>query len=545
MRVAVVGASGNVGTAVLRALAAEPAVTSVVGVARRPPDRRAAPYDAAEWVSADVGALAMNDAAEEAVVARLARAFAGADAVVHLAWVLQPNHDRDELRRVNVEGTRRVAAACARAGVGQLVAACSVASYSPVDDDVPREESWATGGIRSSHYSVDKAAEERILDAFEAEHPEIAVARMRTALVFQAVAGAQIARYFLGPWVPAGLLRPGTLPVLALPAGLRLQVVHADDAARAYLLAVLRRARGAFNVATDPVLRADDLARVLDHGRLVEVPPRLVRPVVDLAWRSRVLASDAGWLDMAMGVPLMDTARVRAQLGWAPRHDAEETLREMLEGIADRDGTPSPTMRPGDRQFRDVRETGGRHRESPTPGDVMAARVPSHIDAHLLGLYLSDHLTGATGGADRIQHMAHAYADTAMGPDLAALADEITAAREALRAIIEALDLRQRPYRQAAAWVAERVGRLKLNGRVLTRSPLTPLLELELMRGAVNGQAGLWETLAELAPDLGLPPERFEELVERSKGFSPRLERLHELARGEAFRAEVGTQQPA
>jgi hypothetical protein len=177
----------------------------------------------------------------------------------------------------------------------------------------------------------------------------------------------------------------------------------------------------------------------------------------------------------------------------------------------------------------------------------MAAHVPPHIDAHLLGLYLSDHLTGATGGSDRIQRMARAYSDTAMGPELAALADEITAAREALRAIIEALDLRQRPYRQAAAWLAERVGRLKLNGRLLTRSPLSPLLEVEIMRAAVNGQAGLWETLAELAPELGLPPERFAELAERSTGFSARFERLHQMARGEAFRAgaEVGAQQPA
>ena len=344
--------------------------------------------------------------------------------------------------------------------------------------------------------------------------------------------------------MPASLLRPGALPVLPLPAGLRLQVVHADDAAQAYLLAVLRRARGAFNVATDPVLRAErPRPRPRPRPGRRRCPPRLIRPVVDLAWRARVLASDAGWLDMAMGVPLMDTARVRTELGWAPRHGAEETLREMLTGIAGRDGTPSPTMRPLDRQFRDAGETGGRHRESPTPGDVMAAHVPIAHRRRPAGPVPvrpphrrhRREQTGSSGWPRRTR-------TPPWGPSSPALADEITAAREALRAIIEALDLRQRPYRQAAAWVAERVGRLKLNGRVRTRSPLSPLLELELMRAAVNGQAGLWETLADLAPDLGLPRERFEELAERSRGFSARLERLHEMVRGEAFRTgdEVG-----
>ncbi|MFH5821519.1 NAD-dependent epimerase/dehydratase family protein [Georgenia sp. AZ-5] len=544
MRVAVVGASGNVGTAVLRALADEPSITAVLGIARRVPDRGALapPYDAAEWTALDIGAEAPDDAAEEAVVARLTRALTGYDAVIHLAWILQPNHDREKLRRVNVDGTRRVALACARAGVGQLVCASSWGAYSPADDDLPRDETWRTGGIRSSHYSVDKAAQERVLDAFEVAHPEVVVTRMRTALVFQAAAGAQVVRYFLGRWVPLPLLRPGALPVLPLPRGLRLQVLHADDAAQAYLRAVLQRAGGAFNVAADEVLWAGDLARILDHGRVVQVPPRLVRPLFWLAWESKALASDAGWLDMGLGVPLMDTTRARTVLDWRPRHGAEETLREMLLGMVHKDGTRSPTMRPHDKQFHDAGEVAGRHRDRATPGDVMAAHVPPHLDADLLGLYLSDHLTGATGGLNRIQRMARAYADTTLGPELGQLAREIGEARDALEAVIEALGLRKRPYRQAAAWAAEHLGRLKLNGRVLTRSPLSVLLELELMRSAVAGQLGLWQTLIDLSEDIQLPRERFEELAEDARGFQARLEELHETARRQAFHEdrEVG-----
>ncbi|WP_127130187.1 NAD-dependent epimerase/dehydratase family protein [Georgenia sp. SYP-B2076] len=537
MRVAVVGGSGNVGTAVVRALVAEPSVTSVLGLSRRVPDRGASPYDAAEWASADVGAPAADDAAEEAIVARLARALTGVDAVIHLAWLIQPNRQREKLRRTNVDGTRRVALASARAGVKHLVVASSWASYSPVDDDIPRDENWATGGIRTSHYSVDKAAQERVLDAFEVANPGVVVTRMRTALIFQADAGAEIVRYFLGPFVPLGLLRPGTLPMLPLPSGIRLQVVHADDVAQAYLQVVLQRAGGAFNVAADEILWPKDLARIIDHGRLIQVPPGLIRPVVALAWEARLLASDAGWLDMAVGVPVMDTTRVRTVLGWTPRHSAEQTLREMLLGMVERRGTASSPMRPHETQFRDApEEAAGRHRGSQTPGDVMDAHVPGHIDAGLLGLYLSDHLTGATGGHNLIERMSGAYADTELGPELARLASEIGEARTALRAVIDALELPRRPYRQAAAWVAERVGRLKLNGRLTQRSPLSLVLELELMRSAVAGQLGLWQTLADLADDLRLPRERFEELSDRTRDFSARLERLHEAARRTAFR---------
>ena len=105
MRVAIVGATGNAGTALLRALAADPQVTSVLGLARRLPDRPAEPYAGAEWASVDVA----TEEPDDAVADRLAERFRGCDAVVHLAWLIQPNRERDLLRRANVDGTRRVA----------------------------------------------------------------------------------------------------------------------------------------------------------------------------------------------------------------------------------------------------------------------------------------------------------------------------------------------------------------------------------------------------------------------------------------------------
>src|SRR3954447_19096333 len=102
LRVAVTGATGNVGTALLRRLSApDSGVAEIRGLARRQPPS-VAPYHGVRGFSADLG-----DEGAESVLPR----FLGAvDAVVHLAWALLPDRPRDVLERTNVEGTRRVLA---------------------------------------------------------------------------------------------------------------------------------------------------------------------------------------------------------------------------------------------------------------------------------------------------------------------------------------------------------------------------------------------------------------------------------------------------
>lgn len=534
MKVAVIGASGHVGSAVLAALDAADEVKEVVGIARRQPDTSAAPYSSARWELVDIGVPAVDDRAEEQVLARLADALDGVDTVVHLAWQIQPNRHREVIRRTNVEGTRRVALAARRAGVGHLVAASSVGVYSPVEDDRPRDESWETEGTPSSHYSVDKVAQERILD--EAETAGMAVTRIRSALVFDGPAAAEVTRLFIGPLLPPQVLRPGSLPFLPVPAGLRLQVVHGDDLADAYCKAVVGRTTGAFNIAAEPLLHGSDLAAILDHGRVVEIPAALLRPVVSAGWRARALVADPGWLDMGMGVPVMDCARARAELGWTPTWEAADAARDLFTGIADGQGRPSPPLRPHRRWPQDQQPPGDVRPDSPTEPDpdLPDHRLPRSVERDILGLYLSDHLTGATAGVERLQRMARAYADTELGPDLATIAEEIGGERQFLKDLIDGLEVRSRPHRRALAWVGEKVGRLKTNGR-LTGSPMTPILEIELLRGGVIGKLGAWQAMEILAPELGLPPELFADLGQRARKQSQTLERLHAVAVSDGF----------
>ncbi|MFD6444602.1 NAD-dependent epimerase/dehydratase family protein [Promicromonospora sp. NPDC060204] len=522
MRVVVVGATGNVGTALLRALHAEPRVTSLLGVARRLPDRAAEPYRHAGWAAVDVG----SEDLDETVVARLADQFGGADAVVHLAWLIQPNRERELLRRTNVEGTRRVAEAVALAGVPHLVVASSVGAYSPADDDAPRQEDWPTAGVRTSHYGVDKAAQERVLDEFEAAHPDVVVARLRPALVFQADAAPSIARSFLGPLVPVRLLGRGRLPVLPLPAGLRMQAVHADDVADAYRRVVVERAAGAFNVAAGDVLRGADLARIVDHGRLVEVPPAAVRGALAAAYGAHTVRADPGWLDVALSAPVLDTSRIRTELGWEPRRTAAEAVEDLLDGLAVGQGVGSAPLRPAR-----PRPPGASPEDRST-----GPRIPDSMDHYLFGLYLSDHFTGATAGLERLELMTRTSEDTPFYAELAEATEQLRAERELYRDLLATLGVPRRRHRQAAAWLGEKAGRLKLNGRIADRSPMTPVLEAELMRSAVLGKIGGWQTLREHAADVGLDAAQLDELIAQARRQIDLFDRYHAWARERAFR---------
>ena len=199
MRVVVVGATGNIGTSLLRSLADEEKVESILGLARRIPDLT---MPKVEWASADA---ASDD---------LAPHFEGADAVVSLHWLIQPSRDLNKQWMVNVEGNSRLMQAVKEAGVPVLVYSSSVGVYSPGPKDRAVDEGWPRDGVPTSYYARHKAEVERRLDRFEAENPDVRVVRVRPGLVFKKEAAQGIRRLFGGPFVPTILARPALISLI-------------------------------------------------------------------------------------------------------------------------------------------------------------------------------------------------------------------------------------------------------------------------------------------------------------------------------------------
>jgi nucleoside-diphosphate-sugar epimerase len=330
MRVVVVGATGNVGTSLVTALLTEPSVEEVVGIARRRPSLR---LPRLRWHPAEV---ASDD---------LVTPFRGADAVVHLAWAIQPSHDERAMARTNLLGSGRVFDAVARAGVPALVYASSVGAYAPGPKEPRVDESWPVGGIASSFYSRHKATVERMLDRLERAHPAVRVVRMRPGLIFKEGQASEARRFFLGPFVPGILLRPDVLPVLPDVRGLRFQAVHTDDVADAYRRAVVGDARGAFNLVAEPVLDLPTIAASVG-ARTIRVPASVVRAAVRATWRAHLQPTPVGWFEMGLREPLLAADRAHRVLGWRPSRSALDAVCELLTGIGHGRGERTPPLDP-------------------------------------------------------------------------------------------------------------------------------------------------------------------------------------------------------
>ncbi|MFB6615165.1 hypothetical protein ACFCV9_13280 [Streptomyces sp. NPDC056367] len=164
-------------------------------------------------------------------------------------------------------------------------------------------------------------------------------------------------------------------------------------------------------------------------------------------------------------------------------------------------------------------------------------RTSSEHDArHLLGLYLNDHLAGSSAGVDLLKRAAKSHSGRPFGPQLAHLAQEVAEDRESLKEIMRSLDVPERRSRAALGWLGEKAGRLKLNGRLFSRSPLSDVIELEAMRLGVQGKRSCWLTLRSLAKSDGrIDAVRLARLLERAEEQAGLLEDMRTRCAVRAF----------
>jgi UDP-glucose 4-epimerase len=310
VRIAITGATGNVGTSVVGALGADPTTVDILGIARRSPDWTP---PKTTWLSLDI------------TTADLRPVFEGVDAVIHLAWLIQPSRDQRAMWATNVVGTRRVLEAVSQAGVERLITVSSIGAYSPAPPGRVVDESWPTDGVPESTYSWQKAIQEHTLVSFADSNPQCRSVVLRPALIFKREAAREIRNLFIGHLLPQHLLPVAPVLRLLRRSPLPFQCVHTDDVADAIRRCLVTDAVGAFNLAAEGVIGSLKSDRDRWSAR--------VSPFVAAAWRARLVPVDPGWIRLAASVPVLSTGRAAAELGWHPTRPAIDVLSELLDGL--------------------------------------------------------------------------------------------------------------------------------------------------------------------------------------------------------------------
>ena len=325
LTVAVTGPTGTFGSGLVPLLQDEPRVERVIGLARRP-------FDPAErgWTKMTYRRGDVRD------TDTLREAFADADVVVHLAFLITGNASRQTARAINVEGTLNVFRAAAEAGARRFVYASSIAAYGfHRDNPIGMTEEWPVRPAARLFYAQEKAEIEELLAAEAAEHPELAVYLLRPPVVLGPnTLGAK--DLLPGPLAPLGRRlaeaanRRLPVPVPLVVPTMPVQFVHEDDVGRALLLCVLGAGPpGPYNIAGDGVLTAVDVAR--EYGALpIPVPAAPAELAARAISRLPFLPPAAEWVEAASRPAIMDTTKAREQLGWRPRYSGLEALRATL-----------------------------------------------------------------------------------------------------------------------------------------------------------------------------------------------------------------------
>jgi UDP-glucose 4-epimerase len=323
--VAVTGPTGDIGRSLVRALERSKEVGRIRAMGRRPFDPAEYGLRKTEYHRGDV---LDRPAVEEFVK--------GADVVVHLAFLILGGLSDTE--RVNLEGSRNVFEATVAAGARRLVYASSVAAYgfhdenpSLLSEDVPPR------GTERHYYSAQKAALEGVLaSVLEGSRTDAYVFRPCIVAGGDALALLENIPYVkLSEKMPGPLLRtlellPVLRPVIPDP-GIPFQLVHHDDVATAMRAAVVGRGQpGVYNLAGPGQLTMTNLADALGWYS-VPIPELAVDATAEVLARLPFIPAEAQWIESVRTPVLMDTAKARRELRWRPRHDALETLHEMVQ----------------------------------------------------------------------------------------------------------------------------------------------------------------------------------------------------------------------
>lgn len=305
MRIAVTGASGYLGQLLVERLVRERIPDELVGVDIAP---SSLPASQLRYRRRDV-----RDP-------DIARDLAGADVVVHLAFVVETLRDRKLMYDVNLGGSRNVLRACEQARVPALVVASSVAAYGVQHDRVITESTPLLGDSRSFYAHTKRLVEEEI-DTFEERNPATRVVRMRPSII-------------LGPrcntWALPAMSAVGLLDT---PRGMRLPIIHEDDVVEAFVLAITRPVSGPMLVAHRESPRVRDLARMIGK-RPARIPAGILLRLADRAFELGLTRMSSDWLLLSTENEFrFDPTATERRLGWKPRYAPEDAFAAVMANV--------------------------------------------------------------------------------------------------------------------------------------------------------------------------------------------------------------------
>jgi nucleoside-diphosphate-sugar epimerase len=326
LTVAVTGPTGTFGFGLLPLLEEDPRIGQVVGVARRE-------FDPAEhgWTKLT---YRRGDVRDQAV---LEEAFAGADVVVHLAFLIAGADGSDEARAINVEGTRHAFRAAVAVGAQRFVYASSASAYGfHADNPIGMDEEWPTRPAEHMFYAQEKSELEDALAELAEQHPAMGLYLLRPPVVIgpHMVGGKSALAERLMPPVLAAARAAGRLPVpIPVPVpDLPLQVVHEADVGSALVQCIVGAGPpGAYNIAADGILTGADIARELGLRPVTLGAGLLQRGARRVASLPLPIAGQVtGWAEAVSHPVILDTAKAKRDLGWTPRWSALDALRDTL-----------------------------------------------------------------------------------------------------------------------------------------------------------------------------------------------------------------------
>jgi UDP-glucose 4-epimerase len=305
MRYVITGGSGYIGSRLVERLSALDETERILIADVRPP-RSFRPK--AQWAELDV---------RDGAAVRELIAHERPDALVHLAFVLNPIKDEQRMYDIDVNGTHNVLEAASAASTEHVLVTSSSTAYGAFPDNpVPITEDWPVRGVAAFEYARDKTESDRLCQLWALQHPERTMTIVRPCIVF----GPNVDNYLVRIWADAPFQ-----PDLGGNLDQLIQFVHEEDVVEAISGLLDGRHGGAFNVTGDGMMTMRETFEIIG-AKVRRMPLRLGKALSRLTWRLGASETPPGQLEFAMNPWVCSNQKLKDTLGWRPRYTSRETF---------------------------------------------------------------------------------------------------------------------------------------------------------------------------------------------------------------------------